>query len=88
MKKQEFYNHEKPRKLLDQEKYRERSNLLNLISAGNMLLAGNCMPKKSPIDAPGALHHIIAWGSVQSLGKSVIRGKKTAKAKKYSLTGK
>jgi hypothetical protein len=38
--------------------------------------------------APGALHHIIAGGLVQSIGKSVIRGEKTAKAKKYSLTGK
>jgi hypothetical protein len=46
------------------------------------------MPKKSRIDVPGALHHIIARGSVQSSGKSVIRGKKLTKAKKYSLTGK
>jgi hypothetical protein len=27
-------------------------------------------------------------GSVQAIGKSVIRGEKLAKAKKYSLTGK
>jgi len=50
------------------------------------------MPKKSRIDASGALHHIIAWGSVEStclrashrqVGKLVIRDKKLAKAKKY-----
>jgi len=46
------------------------------------------MPRKSRIDVPGALHHIIARGSVQSIGKSAIRGEKKAKAKKYSLTGK
>jgi hypothetical protein len=46
------------------------------------------MPRKSRIDALEALHHIIAGGLHQSLGKSVIRGKKKAKAKKYSLTGK
>jgi hypothetical protein len=46
------------------------------------------MPKKSRIDAPGTLHHIIARESVQAIGKSVIRGEKLSKAKKYSLTGK
>jgi hypothetical protein len=46
------------------------------------------MPRKSRIDAQGALHHIITGGSVQSIGKSVIRGEKKAKPKKYSLTGK
>jgi hypothetical protein len=53
--------------------------------------------------APGALHHISAQttclrlpvrirkqtgASHRQVGKSVIRGEKTAKAKKYSLTGK
>jgi len=38
--------------------------------------------------APGALHYIIAGGSVQSIGKSVIGGEKISKANKYSLTGK
>ena len=48
------------------------------------ICCSNCMPKKSRIDTPGALHHI----SVQTIGKSVIRGEKLAKAKKYLLTGK
>ena len=47
--------------------------------------------------ALGALHHIVAGGSAQStclrsshrqVGKSVIRGEKLTKAKKYSLIGK
>ena len=40
------------------------------------------MPRKSRIDASGALHHIIARKSVQSIGKSAIRGEKLTKAKK------
>jgi hypothetical protein len=34
------------------------------------------------------VQYVVAGGSVQSIGKSVIRGEKKAKAKKYSLTGK
>ena len=33
--------------------------------------------------APGALRYIIARVSVQSIGKSVIRGEKISKAKRY-----
>ena len=42
MKKQEFYNHEKPRKLLDQEKYRERSNLFKLDSCREYVIRIAC----------------------------------------------
>jgi hypothetical protein len=56
------------------------------------------MLRKSQIDAPGALHHISVQttclrlpvrvrtqtgASHRQVGKSVIRGEKTAKAKKY-----
>ena len=70
------------------KEYSGRTQLLNLILVLGICYS-NCMPRKSRIDAPGALHNIIiVSGSVQFIGKSVIRGEKKAKAKKYSLTGK